>query len=584
MSLILERIAGVVTETEPRVRQEGRVVVATSLVAVVTASALGIAYVALGSRADAFLCVPSALGGVFMLGTWRVTRRTIAMMHVTLAWYSVLFLGAALLVGDVAYLAWLAVIPLAAFFIGGLRVGLGWSAVALGGAALGGGLMLSLGLASTTSGPAAVLRVFSLPPTIAALGALFELARKKSVDEVDVARVAALRASEAKGQLLARVNHEIRTPLNGVLGLTQSLLMQPLPDEAHRDLDLIRQSGAGLLALINDLLDIARAEAGKLELHPTTVDLHRLLHDTVGLYRASAEARGLELVLDGLSPGPLWVRVDEIRLRQVIGNLVANAVKFTERGSVTVRLARGREADGLMQVALSVEDTGRGIPPEGLDRLFEPFTQIHADPSHRGSGLGLALSRDLATRLGGQLSAASTVGSGSVFTLMLTVERAAPPAMERMLTPAPLPPFRALVVDDNELNRKVARALLVRLGARIEDAADGRAGAEAALAGSFDIVFMDLQMPELDGYEATRLLRTRGFKGAILALTASSGPETESLCLAAGMNGCLTKPLQLEQLRNRIEDVLRPRSAASPALPLSAPGERTLESTHPKRP
>lgn len=557
LHLVLERLAGVFVEASPAVRQSGRAVVGSSLVALAMSVLAGLLFESLGATPDAIVSMVCGLGALGSMVAWRTTRRTLVVLHGAVAWYLITCLVAAARI-DVTYLVWSSVLSIGAFYVGGLRAGLAWSSIAL---------LTSLGAAvfvtgSPDGGPGSLVRLLFLGPTLAGLGGLSELSRRRMLEELEAARLAALDARDARGRLLARVSHEIRTPLNGVLGLSQSLLAQPLPDEVRRDLDLIRQSGTGLLAMINDLLDIARAEAGKLELHPTTVELQRLILDVAALYRATAEGRGLTLEVQGVGPDQVWIRVDEVRLRQVLGNLITNAVKFTPAGVVTVRLTRGREASGLLEFAISVEDTGTGIPPEGLDRLFQPFTQVHLDNKNQGSGLGLAISRELASRLGGQLSAASTVGKGSVFTLLLTVERIDPPAIDRMLTPVPLPPFRALVVDDNELNRRVARALLTKLGGAVEEAPDGKACLERAAAARYDLILMDLQMPELDGYEATRLLRERGDPSSIIALTASAGPETEALCLAAGMKAVLTKPLQFDLLRQRVAEALQARRAA----------------------
>lgn len=561
MQLTLERIAGVERETDIELRLRGRSVAAVCLVAVLAGAVLATTYQLVGGAFDARLASLAALGGPAVLVVWRSTRSRLAALNLTLTWYLSLFLLGAFYTHDLAYLAWFSTLPVGAFFIGGQRSGLQWTVVVLLALAVIVGHLVSSPLEAETTLAVKTVRAIGLPPTIAALGYLFERSRTRALHEVDAARLAALEANAARGRLLAKVSHEVRTPLNGVLGLTQSLLLQPLPEAFRHDLDLIHQSGTGLVSLINDLLDLARAEAGKLELHPAPVDLRRLVLDVSGLHRAAAVQKGLELRVEGADL-PLWVSTDEVRLRQVLGNLVANAMKFTEHGAVTVALTRGREANGLVEVGLSVEDTGRGIPSEALSKLFQPFTQAHRDLAHTGSGLGLAISQELTRTLGGQLSAASTVGVGSVFSVMLTVPTALPHE-RRTPTPQVLPAFRALVVDDNQLNRRVARALLERIGGTTREAADGREGLAAAQAEPTDVVFMDLQMPVMDGLEATRALRAAGFSGGILALTASAGPETEAECLAAGMNGCLAKPLQLERLRDEVARVLKASRAAA---------------------
>lgn len=560
MQLTLERLAGVERETDVGLRLRGRSVAAVCLVAVFAGALLAITHVIVESPFDAIISAVAALGGPVVLLWWRRTRSRSAALNLTLSWYLALFFVGAFWTHDVTYLAWFSSLPIGAFFIGGQQSGLRWTVVVFVCLAVIVGHLLSSPLEAEAPLVVKAVRAIGLPATIAALGYLFERSRTRALHELDTARLAALEANAARGRLLAKVSHEVRTPLNGVLGLTQSLLLQPLPDAVRHDLDLIHQSGTGLVSLINDLLDLARVEAGKLELHPAPVDLRRVVLDVSGLHRAAAVQKGLELRVHGVDL-PLWVSTDEVRLRQVLGNLVANAVKFTERGAVTIALVRGRDANGLVEVGLSVEDTGRGIPAEALSSLFQPFTQAHRDLEHTGSGLGLAISQELVRTLGGQLSAASTVGVGSVFTVLLTVPTALPHE-RRTPTPQVLPTFRALVVDDNALNRRVARALLERIGGVTREAGDGREALTLAQAEPTDLVFMDLQMPVMDGLEATRALRAAGFSGGILALTASAGPETEAECLAAGMNGCVAKPVQLERLRDEVARVLKLKRAA----------------------
>jgi signal transduction histidine kinase len=559
----LERLGAVHSETDLERRRQGRIVASIVVVATVCAALLAITYEGLGSSADAVVGAVSALGGVLVLGVWRSTRSVTWVTRVTLTWFLATFVGAALLTQALAYLAWLAVLPLVAFFIGGLRSGLAWSVGVVltligAGVAL---MVLPLEFAVPGTPLVRTLRVASLPPVIAALGLLFELSRVRSASEMEGARAEAIQASEARGRLLAKVSHEIRTPLNGVLGLTQSLLLQPLPERAHQDLELIRQSGSGLLALINDLLDIARAESGKLELHLGPVDLCRLLREVVALHQPAASAKPLTISVEGLPDLPVWVRTDEVRLRQVLNNLVSNAVKFTDAGAVTVRLALGRVGGGLQECSISVEDTGRGISAEGLERLFQPFTQLHPELAHLGSGLGLSIARELSARLGGTLSVSSTPGQGSLFSLLLVLERCdAGPAVPTL---TPLPPFDVLVVDDNALNRRVARALLEKLGGRVVEANDGQQALDVLAQQGVDVVLMDLQMPVLDGLDATRRLRERQFQAPIVGLTASAGPDTAAACRAAGMNGCLSKPVQLQALHVELSQVLAARGRAA---------------------
>ncbi len=577
MLLLLERLAGVATEPDLEVRRQGQTIAAIGIVGSAAAALYALIYLLLAAWADATVGLLSAIGGLTILMVWRATRKPSTVLNFTVVWYLTVFLGAALTTRALAYLAWTAVLPVVAFLGGGLSNGVRWTlfilcALSVTSAVL---VLFPFDFAAPGTPLVRVLRVVTLPPTLAALGYFFELSRQRNAQELAGAGRAAEHATQAKGRLLAQVSHEIRTPLNGVLGLTQSLLQQALPSTAHADLILIQRSGQGLLSLINDLLDVARAESGKFELHPGPVELTQLLRDVTTLYRETASSKSLSLSCEG-DLEPCWVLTDEVRLRQVLANLVANALKFTEQGSVTVRLTRGREANGQLEVGITVEDTGRGMGTDALDRLFEPFSQVHDDVAHEGTGLGLAISRELASQLGGQLSAASTVGQGSVFTLLLSLQQTPAPS-EFAPTIGPLPAFRALVVDDNAINLRVAGALLERLGATVEMATGGAQAVASALERPVDVVLMDLQMPGVDGLEATRQLRTAGFTAPIVALTASAGPETRQDCLARGMDECLTKPLQLERLRDVLAMVMARRP---PTWAITSP----LQNVEPARP
>jgi CheY-like chemotaxis protein len=391
-----------------------------------------------------------------------------------------------------------------------------------------------------------LVRVLCLAPVLGAWGYFYEVARVRNAAELEAARAAAQQASDAKGRLLAKVSHEIRTPLNGVLGLTQALLLQPLPGPVMGDLRLIQQSGTGLLVLINDLLDIARAEAGKIELHPTPVELGQLLTDLAALHRSSAQLKRLDLRVEWKTDAPCWVRADELRLRQIIGNLVSNAIKFTQSGEVVLRLGVGPETAGLTQTTFSIQDSGVGLDSQAIPQLFQPFRQFHTATG--GSGLGLAISQELAKCMGGRLTVTSEQGTGSIFSLHLPLARATPPT-STIDTPERLDPFHALVVDDNQINRRVAQAFVTLLGGFSVGAVDGVEALRLAAGGSFDLILMDLQMPNLDGLQATARLREVGLIMPVLGLTAAVGPETLPACLKAGMVNCLSKPLDLSTLR-----------------------------------
>ena len=381
------------------------------------------------------------------------------------------------------------------------------------------------------------------------------LGMTQDVTEVAEARDAALAAAEAKAQFLANMSHEIRTPMNGVLGVLHLLKGEPLSDDARKLVAEAVGCGQMLSELLNDVIDFSKIEAGRLELTPEPIDPGALLQSVAGLLRPQAHANGLWLNVE-IEPGLGWVAVDPVRLRQVLFNLIGNAVKFTLSGGVDIRLS-AVELGGAQGLRFEVADTGVGISDEAQAYLFQRFHQADGSTTRRfgGSGLGLAISRRLAELLGGEITLRSRLGVGSVF----TVEIAAPPAVEPEQDAATdgalLAGLRVLVVEDNPTNRLIATRLLEQLGATVETADDGRQGVEAVSRSSFDLVFMDVQMPVMDGVEATRVIRSMGGPAAatpILAMTANALSHQTEAYLACGMNGVVAKPLQPAALIARI--------------------------------
>lgn len=377
-------------------------------------------------------------------------------------------------------------------------------------------------------------------------------------------------ASQAKSEFLATVSHEIRTPLNGVIGMSDLLMEQRLEEPSRQYVATIHGSAGLLLELINDLLDFSKIEAGRLELEQRPLALGELVDGVVALLAPRAEARGVALRVcldDGL---PAWVLADAGRLRQVLLNLVANAVKFTEKGEI--RLTARPEASG--QVRFEVADTGPGITPEQQSWIFEPFRQGDASTARRfgGTGLGLAICRRLVEAMGGRIGVESETGVGSRFWFLLPLAPAPAPASSPATGDEAMEPIapggrRLLVVEDNPVNQQVARAMLERLGFHVTIAGSGARALQAAARESFDLIFMDVQMPDMDGLETTRRLRERGDRASrvpILAMTAGGPGGEPARCLAAGMNGYLTKPLSLEALAGCLQRML-PRSPQGPA-------------------
>ena len=369
-------------------------------------------------------------------------------------------------------------------------------------------------------------------------------------------------ASRAKSAFLANMSHEIRTPMNGVLGMLALLQDDPLPDSQQQKVKVAHESGRALLGLLNSILDLSKIEAGRLEYEQIPFDLRELVSQTAELFSSRARAKGIELeVRYDETLGRAWVG-DPTRLRQVLSNLVGNAVKFTETGSVVLSVRPGDESAD--SVRFEVADTGPGIEPAALQRIFDFFQQ--ADNSitrtHGGSGLGLALSRQLVRGMGGRLDVSSEPGKGSTFGFTLPLvpaEGTQPEAGEPVAAAASRPRFdgrRVLLVEDDTVNQLVARGFLARLGLDVEVAGNGEEGLAALETGDYDLVLMDCHMPVLDGFEATRRLRARetgGTRIPVVALTASAMEQDRQRCRASGMDDFLVKPLDAQVLERVLE-------------------------------
>jgi signal transduction histidine kinase/ActR/RegA family two-component response regulator len=382
--------------------------------------------------------------------------------------------------------------------------------------------------------------------------------------DLAVAKIAADAANDAKTRFLASMSHEIRTPLNGIIGFADLLMRNA--DEGNEEqraewIGVIHGSSTHLLSLLNDVLDLSKLDVGKMDISPAPCSPRAVISESALIMQSRAEEKGLTLNLH-FEPGvPEAIRTDGTRLRQIVMNLVGNAVKFTEKGGVEARVAflASPSAGVPAMLRVSIADTGIGMTPEQTAALFNPFQQADHTIIHRfgGTGLGLAISKRLAERLGGDISVSSTRGVGSVFTLTL----AAYPLLPGEFLPRTLPITDAwdsgkpgmktplagrsiLVADDVETNRKVCAIFLGRAGARVVLACNGHEAVELCRTQSFDLVLMDVQMPVMHGQDASRALRAAGFHMPIIALTAfSSGGDRED-CLAAGMNDFLSKPIE----------------------------------------
>jgi len=413
--------------------------------------------------------------------------------------------------------------------------------------------------------------------------------------ELEAALSTAREATQLRSRFLANMSHEIRTPMNGVLGMTDFLLATKLTSEQQEFAESIKRSADSLLALINDILDLSKIEAGKLRLDRVPFQLGTVLSEISSLFAQEARAKGLEFVSLVPSDLPKVVVGDAGRLRQVLRNLLGNALKFTDSGEIGVRAELLSDATNVVQIRFTVHDTGIGMPPDQQSRLFESFTQGDGSSTrrHGGTGLGLAISKQLVELLGGEIGVASEPGQGSRFWFTANFGKAAPgevpkprpaikipPVGTKPQSAQPAPPKRApvqnpvamaghirvLLAEDNEINQRITLRLLEKLGVAADAVVNGREAVQALEKRKYDLVLMDCQMPDMDGFEATAIVRSR--EGAtthtpICALTANAMEGDRERCLAAGMDDYISKPVGLEKLQKAVDRWLH-RPTTSP--------------------